>query len=198
MKKALTLFLSSLLCLASAYATDYTGNLVIRVGDEKPLQQNDKVVSVELTDMASNLYKISIKNFAFGGLSLGDIVLKDVQGECLSDGSVKLSVTDYQLKVTLVVAPVDVKVTLEATISADGKEFTTQKLDINEVPKVNTVACYFSGTSGSASAIGEVTLTEAADYKVYNLAGQEVKSANAPGVYIIRYANGSAKKIVKK
>ena len=195
MKKALTLFLSSLLCLASASATDYTGNLVIKVGDQEPQQQNGKVVSVELTDMANNLYKMSIKDFAFGVMSLGDIVLKDVKGESLSDGSVKLSVTDYPLTV---LSTMHVKVTLEATISADGKQFTTQKLDINEVLLVNTVACSFSGTSGSASAIGEVTLTEAADYKVYNLAGQEVKSANAPGVYIIRYANGSAKKIVKK
>ena len=194
MKKALTLFLSSLLCLASASATDYTGNLVIKVGDQEPQQQNDKVVSVELTDMANNLYKMSIKDFAFGGMSLGDIVLKDVQGENLSDGSVKLSVTDYPLTVFSIM---HVKVTLEATISADGKVFTTQKLDI-DVPSVYTVACSFSGTSGSASAIGEVTLTEAADYKVYNLAGQEFKSANAPGVYIIPYTNGSAKKIVKK
>ena len=102
MKKALTLFLSSLLCLASAFATDYTGNLVIKVGDQKPQEQNDKVVSVELTDKASNLYKMSIKDFAFSGASLGDIVLKNVPGERLTDGSVKLSVTDYPLTVMIV------------------------------------------------------------------------------------------------
>lgn len=191
MKKLCTLFLSIVLCVASALATDYTGDLYINAGVVGEQTQQGRVVSLELIN---GLYKMSIKNFKFGIVSLGDIVLENVQGQKQSDGSVKISATDYPL--TLKIATV--KVSLEATVSADGNTFTTQKLDIADAPVVGTVKCSFSGTAPNTSALSQIVAGDSNSFKVYNLAGREVPSADAPGVYIVRYANGKTKKFIKK
>lgn len=194
MKKLCTLFLSLVLCVASALATDYTGDLYINAGVVGEQTQQGRVVSLELTNEANCLYKMSINNFKFGILSLGDIVLENVQGQKQTDGSVKNSATDYSL--TLKIGTV--KVSLEATVSADGNTFTTQKLDIADAPAVGTVKCSFSGTAPNTSALSQIVAGDSNSFKVYNLAGREVLSADAPGVYIVRYANGKTKKFIKK
>lgn len=95
MKKLCTLFLSLVLCVASALATDYVGTLTIDVKG-KVDTQNGKTVSVELTDASQNLYKLSILNFVYAGeINLGDIVLNDVQGEKQTDGSEKISAENF-------------------------------------------------------------------------------------------------------
>ena len=193
MKKLCTLFLSLVLCVASALATDYTGDLYINAGVVGEQTQQGRVVSLELTNEANCLYKMSINNFKFGILSLGDIVLENVQGQKQTDGSVKISATDYSL--TLKIGTV--KVSLEATVSADGNTFTTQKLDIADA-HVGTVKCSFSGTAPNTSALSQIVAGDSNSFKVYNLAGREVPSADAPGVYIVRYANGKTKKFIKK
>ena len=194
MKKLCTLFLSLVLCVASTLATDYTGDLYINAGVLGEQTQQGRVVSLELTNEANCLYKMSINNFKFGVLSLGDIVLENVQGQKQTDGSVKISATDYSL--TLKIGTV--KVSLEATVSADGNTFTTQKLDIADAPAVGTVKCSFSGTAPNTSALSQIVAGDSNSFKVYNLAGREVLSADAPGVYIVRYANGKTKKFIKK
>ncbi len=194
MKKLCTLFLSLVLCVASALATDYTGDLYINAGVVGEQTQQGRVVSLELTNEANCLYKMSINNFKFGILSLGDIVLENVQGQKQTDGSVKISATDYSL--TLKIGTV--KVSLEATVSADGNTFTTQKLDIADASAVGTVKCSFSGTAPNTSALSQIVAGDSNSFKVYNLAGREVLSADAPGVYIVRYANGKTKKFIKK
>ena len=194
MKKLCTLFLSIVLCVASALATDYTGDLYINAGVVGEQTQQGRVESLERTNEANCLYKMSINNFKFGVLSLGDIVLENVQGQKQTDGSVKISATDYSL--TLKIATV--KVSLEATVSADGNTFTNQKLDIADAPAVGTVKCSFSGTVPSTSALPQIIAGDSDSFKVYNLAGREVPSADAPGVYIVRYANGKTKKFIKK
>lgn len=48
------------------------------------------------------------------------------------------------------------------------------------------------------SSVSEITVDENADVKIFDLNGNQVRSIDAPGVYIIRAANGStSKKIVK-
>lgn len=198
MKKLCTLFLSLVLCVASALATDYVGTLTIDVKG-KVDTQNDKTVSVELTDASQNLYKLSILNFVYAGtIDLGDIVLNDVQGEKQTDGSEKISAENYPLPVSLSGLPVKVKVNLIGVISADGKSFSTSKLEITDVIAVGTVTCSFSGTDPNTSALSQIVAGDSNSFKVYNLAGREVPSADAPGVYIVRYANGKTKKFIKK
>lgn len=199
MKKLCTLFLSLVLCVASALATDYVGTLTIDVSGNVDTQ-NDKTVSVELTNNVKHLYKLSICNFVYQEkVSLGNIVIKDVQGVLQTDGSVKITAEDYRLTVNIGgFLPSDVTVNLIGVISADGKTFTTEKLDITDAPLVGTVKCSFSGTDPNTSALSQIVAGDSNSFKVYNLAGREVPSADAPGVYIVRYANGKTKKFIKK
>ncbi len=195
MKKTLTFFLSCLMAVA-AFATDYKGDLTIKVQSISTVD-NDRVVTVELTDAANSLYRLSIKDFTYIDMSLGDIVIEDAQGEKQTDGSVVLKTTNYSLNVNLsgsLVIPVTID--FEGVISKDEKTFTITKLNI-EAGVVGTVVCDFTGTKVDASAIKDITF-EGGEYQIYNIAGQKVQDMNQSGIYFVRYANGTTKKVIKK
>lgn len=195
MKKTLTFFLSCLMAVA-AFATDYKGDLTIKV-NSIPTVDNDRVVTVELTDAANSLYRLSIKDFTYIDMSLGDIVIEGAQGEKQTDGSVVLKTTNYSLTVNLsgsLVIPVTID--FEGVISNDEETFTITKLNI-ETDVAGTVVCDFTGTKVDASAIKDITF-EAGEYQIYNIAGQKVQDMNQSGIYFVRYANGTTKKVIKK
>ncbi len=195
MKKTLTFFLSCLMAVA-AFATDYKGDLTIKVQSISTVD-NDRVVTVELTDAANSLYRLSIKDFTYIDMSLGDIVIEGAQGEKQTDGSVVLKTTNYSLTVNLsgsLVIPVTID--FEGVISKDEKTFTITKLNI-EAEVVGTVVCDFTGTKVDASAIKDITF-EGGEYQIYNIAGQKVQDMNQSGIYFVRYANGTTKKVIKK
>jgi len=195
MKKTLTFFLSCLMAVA-AFATDYKGDLTIKV-NSIPTVDNDRVVTVELTDAANSLYRLSIKDFTYIDMSLGDIVIEGAQGEKQSDGSVVLKTTNYSLTVNLNGTSLPVTVDFEGVISKDEETFTITKLDIETNTIVGTVVCDFTGTKVDASAIKDITF-EGGEYQIYNIAGQKVQDMNQSGIYLIRYANGTTKKVIKK
>lgn len=193
MKKTITFFLSCLMAVA-AFATDYKGDLTITV-NSSPTVDYDRVVTVELTDVANSLYRLSIKDFKYLSLSLGDIVIEGAKGEKQADGSVVLKTTNYSLTVKIGV-DIPVSVNFEGVISKDEQTFTITKLDI-ETGVVGTVVCDFTGTKVDASAIKDVTF-ESGEYLIYNIAGQKVQDMNQSGIYFVRYANGTTKKVIKK
>ncbi len=193
MKKTITFFLSCLMAVA-AFATDYKGDLTITV-NSSPTVDYDRVVTVELTDVANSLYRLSIKDFKYLSLSLGDIVIEGAKGEKQADGSVVLKTTNYSLTVKIGV-DIPVSVNFEGVISKDEQTFTITKLDI-ETEVVGTVVCDFTGTKVDASAIKDVTF-ESGEYLIYNIAGQKVQDMNQSGIYFVRYANGTTKKVIKK
>lgn len=193
MKKTITFFLSCLMAVA-AFATDYKGDLTITV-NSSPTVDYDRVVTVELTDAANSLYRLSIKDFNYISMNLGDIVIEGAQGEKQTDGSVVLKTTNYSLTVNIGVK-IPVSVNFEGKISNDEQTFTITKLDI-ETGIVGTVVCDFTGTKVDASAIKDVTF-EGGEYQIYNIAGQKVQDMNQSGIYFVRYANGTTKKVIKK
>ncbi len=195
MKKTLTFFLSCLMAVA-AFATDYKGDLTIKVQSISTVD-NDRVVTVELTDAANSLYRLSIKDFTYIDMSLGDIVIEGAQGEKQTDGSVVLKTTNYSLTVNLSGSlEIPVTIDFEGVISKDEKTFTITKLNI-ETDAVGTVVCDFTGTKVDASAIKDITF-EGGEYQIYNIAGQKVQDMNQSGIYFVRYANGTTKKVIKK
>lgn len=195
MKKTLTFFLSCLMAVA-AFATDYKGDLTIKV-KSIPTVDNDRVVTVELTDAANSLYRLSIKDFTYIDMSLGDIVIEGAQGEKQTDGSVVLKTTNYSLTVNLSGSlAIPVTIDFEGVISNDEETFTITKLNI-ETGVVGTVVCDFTGTKVDASAIKDITF-EGCEYEIYNIAGQKVQDMNQSGIYFVRYANGTTKKVIKK
>lgn len=194
MKKTITFFLSCLMAVA-AFATDYKGDLKITVMSNTTVDY-DRVVTVELTDVANSLYRLSIKDFKYITMSLGDIVIEGAQGEKQEDGSVVLKTTNYSLTVKIGV-DVPVSVNFEGVISKDEQTFTITKLDIETGTAAGTVVCDFTGTKVDASAIKDVTF-ESGECLIYNIAGQKVQDMNQSGIYFVRYANGTTKKVIKK
>lgn len=196
MKKTLTFFLSCLMAVA-AFATDYKGDLKINFPDQKdvaPVVDADRVVTVELTDAANKLYNLSIKDFSYDNLSLGDIVIDGAKGEAQTDGSVKIATSEY--KMTLYNGLIEATIDFEGVISKDENTFTITKLNIATI-MVGKVVCEFTGTNVNSSAIKDVVF-DGGEYQIYNIAGQRVQDMNQSGIFLIRYANGTTKKIIKK
>lgn len=194
MKKTITFFLSCLMAVA-AFATDYKGDLTIVVSGISTVD-HDRVVTVEITDAANSLYRLSIKDFKYLTMSLGDIVIEGAQGEKQSDGSVKLATSSYTL--TLLGGVIEAIIDFEGVISKDENTFKITKLDIDtQISNVGKVVCDFTGTKVDASAIKDVTF-ESGECLIYNIAGQKVQDMNQSGIYFVRYANGTTKKVIKK
>lgn len=197
MKKTITLFLSCLMAVA-AFATDYKGDLTINFPDAEgnpSVVDKARVVTVELTDAANSLYRLSIKDFIFEDTNLGDIVIEGAQGEKQSDGSVKLATSSYTL--TLLGGAIEAIIDFEGVISKDENTFMITKLEIKTGTAAGTVVCDFTGTKVDASAIKDVTF-ESGECLIYNIAGQKVQDMNQSGIYFVRYANGTTKKVIKK
>lgn len=192
MKKFLLFFVMSLAFAASALATDYVGDLVITIEGAEPATSPNTTIIINETDQANSLYSLSIKDFKFGSYNLGDINLTGVKGEKQDDGSVMLITEKQSVKVG---GGLSAEVTLNGVLSSDGKSFKTETLDILAM-KVIKVNASFSGTSTS-TALPSITIPEGED-QVFDLAGKRVYSIDRRGIYIVRHADGTTSKVVKR
>lgn len=197
MKKLLLFFAISLVFVSRAFATDYVGDLVITIEDaEAPATSPNTTIIIEETDAVNSLYSLSIKDFKFGALNIGDINLKDVKGEKQEDGSVLLTTENQKVTVAKVLTA---SVTLNGFLSADGKSFKTEVLEIEVTKmgiKIASVTASFSGTT-TTTALPAITAPDGAD-EVFDLAGKRVYSIDRRGIYIVRHADGTTSKVVKR
>lgn len=197
MKRTLTLFWVSLLSCVAAMAANlneqvpYTGSLLVYVNG-KAESATTSTVYMTLTNDTTSTYTLAIKNFSFGSMKIGDVTLDNVKGETSpDDGSVKL--TDVE-KVT-VMKLVKVTVTLNGTLSADGRELSLN-LDMGEVVN-QTIAATFD-SPGTQTAIDEIRVPVNGEEQIFNLAGQRVYDMTRRGIYIVRHADGTTSKVVKR
>ena len=215
MKKTLTLF-TFLSAIVNAFAADgsekvavcdtasYVGDLDITVGG-KPTTNKNTVIFIKRSDENSCLYALSIKDFSFGEMKLGDINLNDVAGEVGADGNLRLTTTAQDVSVKLGFVPVTVSVTLDGVVS--GTNFKTNELVISNVPVFNSVSVAYDGESTvrlvnpatpkpPVAAVKQVTLLSEGD-QIFTITGHQVP-AMTRGVYIVRHADGTASKVVKR
>lgn len=193
MKKFLLFFAISLVFVSRAFATDYVGDLVITINGADPATSPNTTIIIEETDAVNSLYSLSIKDFSLEGMALGDINLKDVKGEKQDNGSVLLT-TEAQ-DVAVMGGLLTAKVTLIGVMSSDGKSFKTEKLDILAMGTIKVTAS-FSGTT-TTTALPAITVPSGAD-EVFDLAGKRVYSIDRRGIYIVRHADGTTSKVVKR
>lgn len=197
MKRKLTLFFFSLLSCVAAMAANlneqvpYTGSLLVYV-DGKAAPTTTSTVYMTLTNDTTSTYTLAIKNFSFDSMNIGDVTLVNVKGETNPDnGSVKLS--DVEEITVLVV--LRVTVTLNGTLSADGTELSLD-LDMGEVMN-QTIAATFD-SPGTKTAIDEIRVPVCGEEQIFNLAGQRVYDMTRRGIYIVRHADGTTSKVVKR
>ena len=212
MKKTLTLFTFLFAAIVNAFAADgsekvavcdtasYVGDLDITVGG-KPTTNKNTVIFIKRSDEDSCLYALSIKDFSFGGMNLGDINLNDVAGEVGADGNLRLTTEDQKVTVKFM----KVSVTLDGVVS--GTNFKTDKLVITNVPVFKSVSVAYDGESTvrlvnpatpkpPVAAVKQVTLLSEGD-QIFTITGHQVP-AMTRGVYIVRHADGTASKVVKR
>lgn len=138
-------------------------------------------------------------------MNLGDINLNDVAGEVGADGNLRLTTTAQDVSVKLGLMPVTVSVTLDGVVS--GTNFKTNQLVISKVPAVNSVSVAYDGESTvrlvnpatpkpPVAAVKQVTLLSEGD-QIFTITGHQVP-AMTRGVYIVRHADGTASKVVKR
>ena len=215
MKKTLTLFTFLFAAIVNAFAADgsekvavcdtasYVGDLDITVGGRTTTNKNT-VIFIKRSDENSCLYALSIKDFSFGGMKLGDINLNDVAGEVGADGNLRLTTKAQDVSVKLGLGSVTVSVTLDGVVS--GTNFKTDKLVIN-VTGVGIVSVAYDGESTvrlvnpatpkpPVAAVKQVTLLREGD-QIFTITGHQVP-AMTRGVYIVRHADGTASKVVKR
>lgn len=215
MKKTLTLFTFLFAAIVNAFAADgsekvavcdtasYVGDLDITVGG-KPTTNKNTVIFIKRSDGDPCLYALSIKDFSFGGMNLGDINLNDVAGEVGADGNLRLTTTAQDVSVKLGLMPVTVSVTLDGVVS--GTNFKTNELVIN-VTGDGIVSVAYDGESTvrlvnpatpkpPVAAVKQVTLLSEGD-QIFTITGHQVP-AMTRGVYIVRHADGTASKVVKR
>ena len=215
MKKTLTLFTFLFAAIVNAFAADgsekvavcdtasYVGDLDITVGGTTTTNKNT-VIFIKRSDGDPCLYALSIKDFSFDGMNLGDINLNDVAGEVGADGNLRLTTTNQDVSVKLGLMPVTVSVTLDGVVS--GTNFKTNQLVIN-VPGDGIVSVAYDGESTvrlvnpatpkpPVAAVKQVTLLSEGD-QIFTITGHQVP-AMTRGVYIVRHADGTASKVVKR
>ena len=215
MKKTLTLFTFLFAAIVNAFAADgsekvavcdtasYVGELDITVGGKTTTNKNT-VIFIKRSDEDSCLYALSIKDFSFGGMNLGDINLNDVAGEVGADGNLRLTTKAQDVSVKLGLGSVTVSVTLDGVVS--GTNFKTNQLVIN-VTGDGIVSVAYDGESTvrlvnpatpkpPVAAVKQVTLLREGD-QIFTITGHQVP-AMTRGVYIVRHADGTASKVVKR
>lgn len=211
MKKTLTLFTFLFAAIVNAFAADgsekvavcdtasYVGDLDITVGGKTTTNKNT-VIFIKRSDGDPCLYALSIKDFSFGGMNLGDINLNDVAGEVGADGNLRLTTEDQKVTVKFM----KVSVTLDGVVS--GTNFKTNQLAIN-VTGDGIVSVAYDGESTvrlvnpatpkpPVAAVKQVTLLREGD-QIFTITGHQVP-AMTRGVYIVRHADGTASKVVKR
>ena len=177
----------------------YVGDLDITVGGTTTTNKNT-VIFIKRSDGDPCLYALSIKDFSFSGMNLGDINLNDVAGEVGADGNLRLTTEDQKVTVKFM----KVSVTLDGVVS--GTNFKTNELVIN-VTGDGIVSVAYDGESTvrlvnpatpkpPVAAVKQVTLLSEGD-QIFTITGHQVP-AMTRGVYIVRHADGTASKVVKR
>ncbi|WP_288152578.1 calycin-like domain-containing protein [uncultured Prevotella sp.] len=124
MKKIL-LSLALAATIFSAHATDYTDQLTVAVnGVASPVQ----TTTISVDDNGNGTYNMSLKNFSFSGLNIGDITLNNVPG-VNQDGIVYLAATDPVHVNIGGIMPLDLTVTLRGELR-DNKSRLYATMDI--------------------------------------------------------------------
>ncbi len=134
------------------FEKNYEGDLTVYINGAAG-DPTTNVVNVTLTDKATGTYSMSIKNFSYGSLNLGDIQLTKVKGETQDNGNIKLTASEA-ISISLSVIPVTVTVNLEGEISNDTKDIDLN-LDMGKVAG-QQIAATFSSHSADNPTLDEL------------------------------------------
>lgn len=181
------------LMAVSCFATDYKGDLKVTVqpiwGKEDTQTTKGSVVSVNKQE--DGKYTITLKDFKYGIINLGDIELNDV--DATTKNGVTTLTAEQQGK-KIIIYTVDIKL--------NGKESNGKfkaDIKISKVTGFKEISATFDGTDPTYNPTGISNLPVNNDNEkeeIFNLQGQRISEAK-PGQVVIVKKGGKAVKVVK-
>lgn len=181
------------LMAVSCFATDYKGDLAVTVqpliGKPDTKKTEGSVISVNKQD--DGKYTITLKDFKYGILNLGDIELNDV--DATTKNGVTTLTAEQQGK-KIIIYTVDIKL--------NGKESNGKfkaDIKISKVTGFKEISATFDGTDPTYNPTGISNLPVNNDNEkeeIFNLQGQRISEAK-PGQVVIVKKGGKAVKVVK-
>lgn len=181
------------LMAVSCFATDYKGDLAVTVqpliGKPDTKKTEGSVVSVNKQD--DGKYTITLKDFKYGILNLGDIELNDVDAK--TENGVTTLTADQQGK-KISIYTVNIKLNGE---ESNGK--FKADIKISKVTGFKNISATFDGTDPTYNPTGISNLPVNNDNEkeeIFNLQGQRISEAK-PGQVVIVKKGGKAVKVVK-
>lgn len=146
MKKIFTIIALLALTL-TAGAKDFTDQLSISLGSGEPTT-SESTVTVDETEGVDNSYKITLKDFSFATMNLGDITVENVTATTDNNGYTWFDETNAKIKVNLGFSPVDVDLTINK-----GSYMKDDQLYLNmSISAVGLNISAVFGTDNSSSA----------------------------------------------
>ena len=190
MKKLFTLFAAAVMALA-ANAQTFNDDLSVTVYGETTAQE--ATVVVEEVEGSESLYNITLKDFAFGPMSLGDIKIENVQGNADSEGFVNFEESTSSIQIAIGSADVTIN---------EGSRMKSDKLylsmDISALGGAITVEAVFGDNNFTSTGIDHVTTTpDNGEEAIYDLSGRRLNEMQK-GINIVRKADGTTVKVLKK
>lgn len=181
------------LMAVSCFATDYKGDLTVTVqpilGKPDTKKTEGSVVSVNKQD--DGKYTITLKDFKYGIINLGDIELNDVDAK--TENGVTTLTADQQGK-KISIYTVNIKLNGE---ESNGK--FKADIKISKVTGFKEISATFDGTDPTYNPTGISNLPVNNDNEkeeIFNLQGQRISKAK-PGQVVIEKRGGKAVKVLK-
>lgn len=178
------------LMAVSCFATDYTGDLTVTVqpilGKKDTQTTKGSVVSVNKQE--DGKYTITLKDFKYGIINLGDIELNDVDAK--TENGVTTLTADQQGK-KISIYTVNIKLNGE---ESNGK--FKADIKISKVTGFKEISATFDGTDNSTGISNLPVNNDNEKEEIFNLQGQRISEAK-PGQVVIVKKGGKAVKVVK-
>lgn len=179
------------LMAVSCFATDYKGDLTVTVqpiwGKPDTKKTEGSVISVNKQD--DGKYTITLKDFKYGLLNLGDIELNDVDAKT-ENGVTTLTAEQKGKKILI----------YTVDIILNGKESNGKfkaDIEISKVTGFKKISATFDGTEYNPTGISNLPVNNDNEKEeIFNLQGQRISKAK-PGQVVIVKKGGKAVKVVK-
>lgn len=115
-----------------AKETVYKNSLLVDAHDLGGIQFTPSSPISVLHYESNNCYDLLLKNFSFGGMSVGDILVEELTPSTSVDGTLTLTAKDKSTSVTLYGEPTMLPITVDAQISKAGNMTATITIDLGE------------------------------------------------------------------
>lgn len=179
------------LMAVSCFATDYTGELTVTV-QEDTKKTEGSVVSVNKQD--DGKYTITLKDFKYGILNLGDIKLDKVDAKT-ENGVTTLTADKPGEKISIYT--VDIKLNGKESNGKFTADIKISNVRVGLITVIKEISATFDGKDPTYTGISNLPVNNDNEKEeIFNLQGQRISEAK-PGQVVIVKKGGKAVKVVK-